>query len=114
MRTNAHDHGGRILGGPPFAAAVFPADFHVSQIDCHTRAIAIAAGVLGRSGCFVAADKPQGNHSPLHPGRRHFVVVEIEKRLTGVDHGDVLPSVAVVIQDSEAPAIRGNIQTREA
>jgi len=37
-------------------------------------------------------------------------MIEIEKGLVGVDQRDVLPSVAIIVEDREAPAVRRIIQ----
>ena len=47
---------------------------------------------------------------PLQPGGWHFVVVKIEKRLVGIDQRDVLPSIAIIVQHRETPAVRRIIQ----
>src|SRR5262249_6610177 len=94
---------------------MLPNDFSVAKIHRNARAVAIPASeslVRGRWG-FIPAEKPEGNHATLQSCRCHFVVVEIEQRLVGIHQGDVLPPVAIIVQDGEASAIRRIIQSRK-
>ena len=88
--------------------------FCIAKVHRDARAIAIPASVFfGGSRGPIPADEANGNHATLQSGCWHFVVVEIEERLVGVDQRDVLPSVAIIVQDREAPAVRRIIQPRE-
>jgi hypothetical protein len=86
---------------------MFANEFFITKVHRHARAIAIPASEFhGGSRSSIPADKAEGNHASLKPGRCHFVVVKIEERLIGVDQGDVLPSIAIIVQDGEPPAVR--------
>ena len=110
-RANAQDHRGGILGGPAIPAAMFSNEFFITKIHRDARAIAIPASeFFGGSRGPIPADEADGNHAASQARLAHFIVVEIEKGLVGIDQRDVLPSVAIIVQHREAPAVRRIIQ----
>ena len=118
MRANAQHHRGGILGGPAIAAAMFANEFFIAKVHGDARAIAVPASeFFGGSRGAIPADETDGDHATAQAtsvaanSRCHFVVVEIEKGLVGVDQRDVLPSVAIIVQHRKAPAVRRIIQS---
>ena len=55
--------------------------------------------------------EPDGNHVAVI---LHRIAVELEQRGIGIDQGDVLPAVAIVVEESETTAVANVVQTGNA
>ena len=91
---------------------MFANEFFIAKVHRDARTIAIPASeFFGGSRGPISADEAERDHAASQARLCHFIVVEIEKGLVGVDQSDVLPSVAIIVEHREPSAVRRIIQS---
>ena len=116
MISDADDHGGAILRGIAIPAAVFSFEKSaISKGGLDDGTVAVSIAEIRRSIRSAASSKADRNH-PAFICRKfpQLVVEELAQRIVSINQGNILPAIAIVVQEGKAAAVGVTIQSSES